>query len=129
MTLIFTIPLQPRTKKNSMQIIKIKGVPRLVQSKKYREYEKACGEFLNYDDYPIDYPVNVETRFYMKERRRVDISNLMSAAHDVLVHYNILADDNRNIIYSVDGSRVFYDKENPRTEIVITDVKDFESWR
>jgi hypothetical protein len=30
-----------------------------------------------------------------------------------------LADDNSNIVVSMDGSRVLYSKENPRTEIEI----------
>ena len=32
---------------------------------------------------------------------------------------SLLADDNRNIVASVDGSTVLYDKDNPRTEITI----------
>lgn len=36
----------------------------------------------------------------------------------------ILADDNNTIIARVDGSRVLYDKENPRTEIIIQELKE-----
>jgi Holliday junction resolvase RusA-like endonuclease len=65
----------------------------------------------------------------MSTRRKVDLSNLLNSTLDILVHYGVLIDDNRNIVYSVDGSRVFYDKENPRTEIEITRIEeDFQTW-
>jgi Holliday junction resolvase RusA-like endonuclease len=56
----------------------------------------------------------------MPTRRKVDITNLLSATHDILTKHNVIADDNMDIVVSVDGSRVFYDKENPRTEITIS---------
>ena len=71
----------------------------------------------------INYSVNVKCVYYMPTKRKVDITNLMSATHDVLVKYQVLEDDNSKIIYSVDGSRVFYDKNNPRTEIEIEEIK------
>jgi Holliday junction resolvase RusA-like endonuclease len=77
----------------------------------------------------VDYPVNVKCVYYMPTRRKVDLSNLLNSTLDILVHYGVLIDDNRNIVYSVDGSRVFYDKENPRTEIEITRIEeDFQTW-
>jgi Holliday junction resolvase RusA-like endonuclease len=60
----------------------------------------------------------------MPTRRRVDLTNLLEAAHDTLVAAKILADDNNTIIASVDGSRVLYDKENPRTEIIIQELNE-----
>lgn len=60
----------------------------------------------------------------MPTRRRTDLTNLIEAAHDVLVAGKILADDNYTIIASVDGSRVMVDKENPRTEIFIEEMED-----
>ena len=41
---------------------------------------------------------------------------------DILVDAGILEDDNSNIVAGHDGSRVLYDKENPRTEILITRI-------
>ena len=49
----------------------------------------------------------------MPTRRRVDLSNLIEAIHDIMTKYNCIVDDNCNIIYSIDGSCVKYDKENP----------------
>lgn len=39
---------------------------------------------------------------------------------DLLVAYGIIEDDNSKIVASMDGSRVSYDKDNPRTEAEIT---------
>jgi len=44
----------------------------------------------------------------------------MSATHDLLQDAAIIADDCMKIVKSVDGTRVYYDKENPRVEITIT---------
>lgn len=115
------IPLNPRTKKNSQQIVinKKTGRPFVMQSSKYKEYEKNCGYFLRKPNKPINEPVNVKCVFYRETRIRCDLSNLLEAAMDILVEYGILADDNFNIITGFDGSRVYIDKENPRTEITI----------
>lgn len=66
-------------------------------------------------------PVNVRCLFYMKTRRKVDLTNLLEAADDVLVKYHVLVDDNSQIVAGHDGSRVYYDKDNPRIEIDITE--------
>lgn len=34
----------------------------------------------------------------------------------------VVIDDNSKIIATMDGSRVEYDKENPRTEVIISEV-------
>ena len=124
------IPLAPITKKNHQQIITKKmpggkSRPMVIPSKQYREYEKACGEYL---DVPsglhIDYAVNIQATYYMPTRRRVDLTNLHEALHDILVHYDILADDNCRIIASTDGSRVKHDKAEPRTEVIITALEE-----
>jgi Holliday junction resolvase RusA-like endonuclease len=119
----YVIPLDPRTKKNSQQIIMTKGRPIIIPSSQYKKYEKQALQFIRPIEKPIDTPVNVECHFYMATRRRVDLNNLLECATDVLVKAGILADDNSMIIVSHDGSRVHYDKENPRTEIFITGVE------
>lgn len=122
----YTIPIEPRTKKNSQQIIQVNGRHIIIPSTAYKKYEKEAIYYLlnGKPETPIDYPVNVECKFYMGTRRRVDLTNLLECADDVLVNAGVLADDNSNIVVSHDGSRVHYDKENPRTEIVITEVGD-----
>jgi Holliday junction resolvase RusA-like endonuclease len=67
-------------------------------------------------------PVNVEAHYYIDADRTCDLTNLHAALHDMLVHYNVIADDNRKIIVSTDGSRVHVDRKNPRTEVIVTPV-------
>ena len=128
----FTIPIEPRTKKNHQEIRKNKrtGIRFIGNGKAYTEYVRgtvyeiyANRKTIGINE-PISYPVNVKATYYMGTRRRVDISNLHSCLHDVLVHNQILADDNCKIIVGTDGSRVRYDKHRPRTEVEITRITD-----
>lgn len=117
-----TIPLNPKTKKNSQEIHRnpYTGKPFVAQSKAYTEYEQACGYFLRKPNKPINTPVNVKCVFYRESRIRCDLTNLLEAIDDVLVSYGVLSDDNFTVIASHDGSRVFIDRDNPRTEITIS---------
>ena len=114
------IPIAPITKKNHQQIVKAKGRYMVIPSPQYKKYEKECEQYLPKLDEPIDAPVELKCQFYMPTRRACDLTNLLQAICDVLVKYKVISDDNYNIVYSVDGSRVSYDKEYPRTEIEIT---------
>ena len=119
----FTIPLAPVTKKNSSNIFLNKNTGKrfIMPSDRYREYEHDF--LLLCPNIPIiDYPINLKALYYMPSRRKVDLINLHEALHDCLVKKNVLLDDNCNIIVSTDGSRVFYDKINPRTEIYIQKI-------
>lgn len=115
------IPLNPVTKKNHMQIVTNGKRPFIIQSKAYREYEKQAMWFIR--PLGIDYPVNVKCLFYMKTHRRVDLVNLLEAIDDILVKAGALEDDNCEIVAGHDGSRVYYDKERPRTEIYIEEIE------
>ncbi len=122
----FTIPLEPKTKKNSVQIMKNRktGAPFVAQSSAYREYQDQCGWFIPKPPKPIDGKVNIKAVYFMSTRRKVDITNLHSALHDVLTHYGVIADDSADIVLATDGSRVKYDKDNPRTEVEITALNE-----
>ena len=119
-----TVPLAPITKKNSMRIMHSSktGKPFIMPSKQYQDYEAEavwhCKKAGVHE--PIAYPVEVKCLFYMPTKRRVDLTNLLEAVDDVLVRAGVLKDDHSGIIVSHDGSRVLYDKENPRTEVSIT---------
>lgn len=118
----YTIPLPPITKKNSQQILKTKdGRPFIAPSKAFTDYQASAGWYLKPRPIkPVSEAVTVKCLFYMPTHRRVDLNNLLEAATDMLVKFRILADDNYCVVASHDGSRVLYDKENPRTEITIT---------
>ena len=124
-TITITIPIEPITKKNSQQIFRDKytGKPFIVPSEKFKQYERDAGFFVNrYSRLNINEPVNVQCLFYMRTKRRVDLTNLLEAIDDVLVAAGVLADDNCLIVVGHDGSRVYYDKYNPRTIINIMPI-------
>ena len=119
-----TIPLTPVSKKNSQRIVIVRGRPMILPSKVYKDYEKAAVALLRqqYSGEPIATEVNVAMVFHMPTHRRVDLVNLQEACLDVLVTAGILQDDNSKIVACMDESYVTYDKKNPRTEIIITEV-------
>lgn len=123
----YTIKLPPVTKKNSQQILmnKSTGRPFIMPSAKYKQYERDAVWFLKPRPLrPIECAVNVKCEFYMPNRRRTDLNNLLEAVTDLLVHAGILADDHYGIVVSHDGSRCYIDRDNPRTEITITRAVD-----
>ncbi len=116
----FTIRGDPRTKKNSQRII-IAGRRRIIKpSAQFEAYAEAAAWQLPRLKEPISEPVNIRCVYYMATRRKVDLVNLMESTLDILVAGKVIADDNSNIAVSHDGSRVEYDKSNPRAEITIT---------
>ena len=120
-----TLKGAPRTKKNHQRILRgAGGKPTIAQSKEYIQYEKDCLWQIRSPPRPLAGPVNVRCLYYMPNRRRVDLVNLMEATCDILVKAGVLADDCATIVAGHDGSRVKYSKECPRTEIEITEVND-----
>lgn len=119
-----TISLNPRTKKNSSQIVTRNGRSRLIPSENFLRYQKDCGWCIKAPNKPIDCKCNIKAVYYMPDRRRVDITNLHSALHDILTHYGVIADDNCKIVVATDGSRVKVDRDNPRTEVIVTKVEE-----
>ena len=114
-----TILGNPVTKKNHGNIVMIKGHPIMLPSKPYQEYEKIAKKYIPLLEEPINYPVNLRVHYWMGNRRKCDITNLLQATCDILVKYKVLEDDNYTIVCSTNGTKVFYDKENPRCEIFI----------
>lgn len=119
----FTIPLCPVTKKNSPQVIRAGKRYKVIPSKPYLTYKERVKEFI--PAFKINEPVNIKAIYYMQTRRRVDLTNLNSALHDLLTDYGAIADDNCRIVIGTDGSRVSYDKQNPRTEVTITTMDNY----
>lgn len=115
------IQVAPISKKNSQRILTNRrtGKPFISPSDAYKTYEREAMYYLPRIS-TIDYAVNVKCLFYMATHRKCDLTNLLECVDDVLVMGGILEDDNFTVIESHDGSRVLYDKENPRTEIYIT---------
>jgi len=119
-----TIYGDPRTKKNSARILKSRSGGRFVApSKAYVDYETDCLRQIKKPRSPISARVNMRCVYYMATRRKVDLANLIEATCDILVKAKVLADDNSQIVAAHDGSRVDYDKKNPRAEIWIEEME------
>ena len=130
----YVIPLDPKTKKNSHRIAGCG--PRCPVCGKYQkqfirngktttDFAFRAAQFIHpRPKLPISQPIRLVYRIYTGTRRRVDDLNLYEALDDILVSERVLEDDNRSIIRSRDGSRVLYDKENPRAEIYIYEYQE-----
>lgn len=98
-----------------------KGLYELDRQKKYDIrnlcYRKYDPDFEGARDYPITIPVEVTFKFYCKDNRKRDLVNLCQAPLDLLQKAEIISDD--SMVKSLDGSRIYYDKENPRTELTL----------
>lgn len=121
-TIRLVVTGKPITKKNSMRMVTNKKTGKVfpIPSKAYEMYRNIFLAQARYRGKPVDYRCNVQAVYYMPTRHRVDLTNLLSATHDLLVDAKVLEDDNSKIVASVDGSTVLYDKDNPRVEITIT---------
>ena len=124
MDIEFTLPIKPRTKKNSSSFVTLKnGRTILLPSKYYRAFEKEAVSYVeslfgNLE--PIDRPINLCCVFYKDKNHISDLVGYLQAIQDTLVKAGLLKDDNSNIVASTDGSRVELDRENPRIEVKIT---------
>ena len=115
-----TLKGRPITKKNSQIPIKTKsGKFFIIQSKQYRAYEKDCLAQIQTQwimKHTITDKVQLQALYYMPDRRRPDLLNLLQATADIIEKAKVIEND-RDIV-SFDGSRIMeYDKENPRVEI------------
>jgi hypothetical protein len=125
----YVIPLDPRTKKNHMTIAGTgPKCPKCGKRRKqfvrqgaaHSKYAFESAQYLNpRPKVPIDGQIHIVYVLYMQTKRRVDDLNLYASLDDILVHEKILTDDSIKYIRNRDGSRVLYDKENPRAEIYI----------
>lgn len=124
----FSIPIIPRTKKNSSEIRRRRGKPYIAPSHLYENYEyEGIMSIPNKYKKKIDYPVNIKATYYVKRNARIDKTNLESALMDMLVAAGVLADDSAlkpSIVVATDGSRVYYDKNNPHIEVEITRMEE-----
>lgn len=149
MTIVINIPVEARPKKNNPRILwkkadkpfqikfgkwvacEIGYRPMIIPSEGNEEFETAIMPYFKEvlkTTGIINYPINVQAIYYRSSKHKIDLSNLHEALHDSMVKSGLILDDNRDIIAGHDGSRVFYDKFNPRIEITITEMKDYVQW-
>lgn len=119
------IPGQPITKKNSQVVRCIQGKPIVLASKAYRKYEKEAIKIIQSSSSPgktFAGPINVKVLYWLKNRRRPDLTNLLQATADILEKAGVI-DDDRNIV-SWDGSRIAGVSSMPRAEIDIIEAHE-----
>lgn len=115
---------EPRSKKNSQRLIRCGSRIVPIASRAYSEYRADClKQILGYQRKRIEGALNIKCVYYMGTHRKVDLVNLLEATCDILTDAGVIADDNSRIVAGHDGSRVYYDKENPRVEITIDWIK------
>lgn len=129
----FTVPFNPRTKKNSMEIRKRRDGSRFVSpSGAYQRWESDVAEYLaalNRWQPPITEPVNVKEVFYLPDGRRRDALNLQEAIDDALVKAGVIKDDCLSIVAGHEGSHAKIDHNSPRIEITITPAEEWQIFR
>lgn len=115
---------EPRTKKNSQRIIRAGKRNIVIPSKAYEEYENACLWQIAGKHKTLNAKMNLKCTYYLKQKRRVDLANLIEATQDILTAAFTITDDNIDIIGGLDGCRVYIDKDNPRVEIELTEMQE-----
>ncbi len=137
----FTVPIAPVTKKNHNTIVrygqecplcKKKEFTKVKPSKQYQKYSQDIEPYMHEfksKTGQVTTPINLKCIFYCKTRARGDLVGYLQSIQDILVDYGILLDDNRDIVAATDGSRVLYDKNNPRTEITISKITNYIQWK
>lgn len=149
MDIHIVFPGEPVIKKGSAQTsftekkngrILMRPTPIHYYTEKYKEWARkaviACSNFKNLHtelSFPIVDKINMRCWFFLGSQKVVNLSGLLEVSHCVLCgkadlsyppqSYQIIPDDNINVIGSFDGSRTFYDPVNPRTEIWHTPYK------
>jgi Holliday junction resolvase RusA-like endonuclease len=125
----FTVYGHPYVKKSNQRVGYNPRMKRIIKydTPSYKQWHNDALKQLaivKKPEVPIDYPVNLQCRFFMSTKGRVDLSALYEGIQDVLVEVGVLADDNYRIVASHDGSGVDYDKQNPRIEVKIMPKED-----
>ena len=113
-----TIPGCIRSKKNSKRVFSRGRFKTVLPSKAYCEWEKQARQwaFVALLSVPkIKDPIKIEAKIYYRGTQP-DLSGCLESIGDCLEGY--LWENDRQII-SWDGSRLYHDKDNPRTEIIV----------
>lgn len=111
------LPGSIRSKKNSKRIFARGKFKQVLPSKAYCEWEEKA-RAVNWKNAivpPLTLPVSVQAHIYYTGPRP-DLSGCLESIGDCLE--GIIWENDKQI-ESWDGSRLYHDKENPRTEIIV----------
>lgn len=116
-----TIFGQTPSQKNNKQIIPSKP-PRLVDNAIVKKWRNETAKYLaeTYKEDLKEKQVIAIYTFYLKDRVRRDIDNMISSCNDALVQAGILSDDNWKVL-RIGGAEAVLDKDNPRAEITLVE--------
>jgi Holliday junction resolvase RusA-like endonuclease len=117
-TLSFTIPGAPRTKKTHSRIVQAGGRPRILPSKQYLQWDRDARVHLlmTWREPVIHAEVNCKALFY-RDALTGDATGYYQALADTLEKAGVIHND--RLIVSWDGSRLMKDAVNPRVEVTI----------
>lgn len=117
------IPGRPATKKNSSRIVRAGKFSKVLPSEAFERYEQVALWYLMRHKERFVEPVQVCCLYWLPDKRWwPDLIGLLQATSDILEKAGILEND--RLIDNYDGSRIVgLDKQNPRAEIEITEVK------
>lgn len=120
-SLTVTIPGQTVSQKNSKQIIPSRP-PRLVDNPIVKKWRNETAKYLaeTYKEDLKEKQVIAIYTFYLKDRVRRDIDNMISSCNDAIVQAGILSDDNWKVL-RIGGAEAVLDKDNPRAEITLVE--------
>lgn len=112
---------QTPSQKNNKQIIPSKP-PRLVDNPIVKKWRNETAKYLaeTYKENLRGKQVIAIYTFYLKDRVRRDIDNMISSCNDALVQAGILSDDNWKVL-RIGGAEAVLDKDNPRAEITLVE--------
>jgi hypothetical protein len=120
----FAIPGRPSTKKTSQRVVRRGGFTKILPSILYEKYEKHCKTFCedawkNHNLPPIDCGIAIKIKVYLDSWIVGDECGYQQAHGDIIQAHGVIEND--MWIHWVDKNEnmIFYDKENPRIEIVI----------
>lgn len=129
----FTITGRPAVKKNNQKVVTTysrrfgRNITHKIDTGAYKVWHASAlqqfAEIVKPEE-PIWYTSNLRCYFFMPTIGTVDLSALYEGIQDVMKEVGIIVDDNYRIIAGHDGSRVFYDPDNPRMEICIKKMAD-----
>ncbi len=120
----FTINMPPISKREHIRMVFDNGKLIMLPNEQYKTYEELCEKYLEDFKDPIMTKVNIKAMFYRPNRRRMVLTDLLETLLDILVKYRVIYSSNSRYVVSFDGSGVFYDTENPRTEVEITEIEN-----
>lgn len=127
-----TVTGAPRTKKTSNRLVKVGRFRKVLPSKAWEHWVKharvqgtmdATDMTWHYTErmLPLAVPLHITAIFY-RDARRGDLVGYMQGLADLLEKRGVIANDRQLVNW--DGTRLDLDRDNPRTEVTLTEVSE-----